>query len=106
MDNLYKSIVLDLGANFNPEDEEVLRGIIDDTTNDALMASHRNSKVDRNEQIKILKSNIKKAVKTIYLQRGTEDVSSSNDGGVSNSYVNAIDIMKQDIINEGKRLLS
>jgi hypothetical protein len=102
---IQNEIIAELGEMFNPDDTNVLKGILEDVINDALYVSNRQYKQDDEEQITILKSNIKKAVKTIYLQRGTEDVRSESTSGISKTYDIAMETMKQDIIRQNKRLL-
>lgn len=101
---ILKEIEADLSFNYYG-DEDVLKSLLDDVINDALFMSNRKNKTDRDNQLEILKSNIKKAVKSIYLQRGTEDVSSGSSNGESNNYSNAMEIMEKDIIRQNKRLM-
>lgn len=95
---LLRKIIADLASNFVPNDEIVLEDILTDVTSCALDISNR-------ESIKGLEYEIKKCVKSIYLQRGTEDVNSLNQSGRSASYVNPMEIMRNDIIKSGKRRL-
>ena len=107
--DLLNSIVADLGANFQRDDYELLGALLDDVINDALFVSNRDQLVESEEdlelQIKFLSSNIKKCVKSIYLQRGAEDVSLQSISGLSSSYDDAIETMKNNIIRTGKRIL-
>ena len=108
MKNTIKNeIIAELGEMYNTNDENVLKSILEDVINDALYVSNRQYKYnqDEDEQLTILKSNIKKAVKTIYLQRGTEDVISETQSGISKNYDIVMETMKQDIIRQNKRLL-
>ena len=98
-------IIAELGALYTDADATVLSNILDDVITDALYVSNRRYKSDNDNQLTILKSNIKKAVKTIYLQRGTEDVTSESQSGLSKTYDIAIETMKRDIIRENKRIL-
>lgn len=104
IDDLLEEIIADLADNYR-NDEDVLSSLLDDVINDALSISNRKFKSDKESQILILKSNIKKATKAIYLQRGTEDVSSSSESGISNTYDKVIETMTLDIIRQGKRIL-
>ncbi len=108
-ETLYEEIVRDLGVNFNEEDGNVLHDLIDDVIEDALLMSNRNVKVISEEtkeaHVIILASNIKKAVKTIYLQRGIEDVKSNSQSGLSNTYDDAMETMLRDIVRQNKRIL-
>lgn len=63
-------IIADLGNNYRAEDLGVLENIISDISSVALFISNRKS-------IDNLEFEIKEAVKSIYLQRGTEDVNST-----------------------------
>lgn len=107
-EDLLSSIVADLGANYR-DDSDVLGALLDDVINDALIISNRDrlvkTQVDEEKQIKFLSSNIRKCVKSIYLQRGAEDVSSQSISGLSSTYDKSIITMKDDIIKSGKRIL-
>lgn len=108
-ESIYEQVVRDLGVNYNVEDGNVLQDIIDDVINDALIMSNRDIKIIDDEsketQLDILASNIKKAVKTIYLQRGVEDVKSNSQSGLSNTYDDVMDTMLKDIVRQNKRVL-
>lgn len=103
---LLESIKADLNANYR-NDDEVLNDLFEEVLNDALFISNRTSlyQTKEEEQITILASNIRKCVKTVYLQRGSEDVTSQSLSGISNSYDDAIERMKADIVKQGKRRL-
>lgn len=104
-ETIKNEIIADLGALYTVSDATVLSNILDDVITDALYVSNRRYKSDNDNQLTILKSNIKKAVKTIYLQRGTEDVSQETQSGLNKTYDVAIETMKRDIIRENKRIL-
>lgn len=103
---LLESIKTDLDANYR-NDEDVLNELFEEVLNDALFISNRKSlySIADETQITILASNIRKCVKSIYLQRGSEDVASQSLSGISNTYDDAIERMKSDIIKQGKRRL-
>lgn len=103
--SILNEIKEDLSDNYR-NDDNVLSAILDDVITDALMISNRGHKLDVDNQLSILKSNIKKAVKTIYLQRGTEDVKSNGQNGLSNAYVSAVEEMGKDILRQNKRLFA
>ena len=106
--NLLSSIVADLGANYR-DDSGVLGALLDDVINDALIVSNRSHLVTSDEtleaQLDVLSSNIKKAVKSVYLLRGAEDVKSQSLSGLSSTYENAVETMLYDIIRSNKRIL-
>lgn len=110
-ENLRNSIIADLGANYYSDDNTVISALLDEVINDALFISNRDQLVNSNEistlesQLDVLSSNIRRAVKTIYLQRGAEDVKSQSLSGVSSTYDLAIESMKNDIIRSGKRIV-
>lgn len=91
-------IIADLGNNYRAEDSSILDTIIEDVTNQALSISNRKTS-------EVLEFEIKEAVKTIYLQRGTEDVISLNESGKSAAYKDAIQKLRTDIVSSGKRLI-
>lgn len=107
--DLLESIIIDLGANFK-DDEEVLSALLNEVVNDALFISNRDSlavasEEDLQQQLDYLSSNIRRAVKSIYLQRGAEDVTSQSLSGLSSVYDKTIQTMKDDIIKSGKRII-
>ena len=106
--DLLSSIMTDLGANYR-EDKEVLGALLEDVVNDALIVSNRRwlatDEKKLEAQLDVLSSNVKKAVKSIYLLRGAEDVKSQSLSGISSTYENAIETMTYDIIRSGKRIL-
>jgi hypothetical protein len=106
--NLLESIILDLGDNYR-NDNEIIGAILDEVVNDALIVSGRdqfsNTVSGLETQLDVLSSNIRKAVKSIYLLRGGEDVKSQSVSGMSATFENAIETMNYDIIRTGKRVL-
>ena len=101
-ENILNKIIEDLGENYSETDKNILKDILDDTILNALRISHRRNNEDN---IKTLIYEIKKCVKTIYLQRGTEDVSDLNESGKNSTYVDALDVLRRDIIKNGKRVI-
>lgn len=99
---MLNEIKADLGENYNTNDSEVLEKILEQTTANALFISNR-SKTDEN--IELLKFEIKDCVKKLYLQRGAEDVLNQSQSGLSSTYTNAYEDMRKDIIHNGKRII-
>lgn len=98
---IFEELVIDLADNFR-NDDNVLGDMLDDAIVDALSLSNR----PRNEaNLLLLKSNIKKCVKSNYLLRGSEDTSSSSLPGYSGTSADTIGEMRNDIVRQGKRLL-
>lgn len=91
-------IIEDLGANYRGDDI-VLRDIIDEVSSIASDISNR--KITD----KKLYPYIKTAVKSIYLARGGEGVSSINESGKSLTFDDAIEKMRNDIVKNGLRRL-
>lgn len=98
---MLEEIKKDLADNFHVGDEDILRQFIDETTIDALSLSNRKR---TKENIKLLESDIKKCVKSKYLQRGAEGSKLLSDSGVSTSFINPIETMREDIVKSGKRV--
>lgn len=92
-------IISDLGANYNKNDEEVLEDILNEVSSIASNISNRNKEDEK------LEPYIKKAVKAIYLCRGAEGVQSRSESGVSSSFEDTIDKMRNDIVKNGLRRL-
>lgn len=108
---LLTSIVNDLGANYYSDDANILSAILDEIVDEALFISNRSKLVDEedtetlNKQLTVLSANIRKCVKSIYLQRGSEDVKSQTLSGLNSTYENAIETLEADIVKSGKRIL-
>lgn len=103
--SLMTSIIADLGSNYRTEDADVLTDIYNEVVDNALRFSNRQFKTDRDAQIEILASDIRRCVKTIYLQRGAEDVSSQTQSGLASTYDDAMEKMRNDIYKGNKRIL-
>jgi len=91
-------IIAELGENYNTADEEVLESILNEVTTNALFISNRS-------EYKPLSREIKECVKTIYLQRGVEDTKSLSRSGISSTYKDAFEQLRNDIIRNGKRVV-
>lgn len=92
-----EKIINDLGANYNEKDEEVLEDILNEVSSIASNVSNRNKDDEK------LYPYIKKAVKAIYLCRGAEGKQSTSESGVSSSFEDIIDKMRNDIVKNGLR---
>ena len=68
----------------------------------ALQISNR-KQTDSN--INLLKTDIKKAAKTIYLQRGVEDTAQRTEKGLNSVFTDALDEMRSNIVKSGKRVV-
>ena len=88
----------DLADNYNPEDDDLLQSIIDEVTMSAF--SNRDETV---ENKKLLYSEIKHCVKSLYLQRGAEGSNSYSSGGKSTSFNDPFEELRRNIVNSGKR---
>lgn len=110
-EELLASIKTDLGENYHETTDNLLESILDEVINDALFISNRKFKIDSEDpstlssQLDILSSEIRRAVKSIYLQRGAEDVSSNSQSGISSSFDDVKQRLRDDIIKGGKRIL-
>lgn len=99
MSGILNEIISDLADNYR-EDEQVLQNILNDIITNALFLSNRKNTEDN---IRILKPEIKKATKSIYLQRGGEGTTGLNENGSSSSFTNALEELEKDIVRNGKR---
>lgn len=96
MENSIDKIVADLGTNYK-EDEEVLTDILEEVSSIASDISNRQKSDEK------LFPYIKKATKAIYLSRGSEGLSSRNEGSISTSFEDIIEKLRNDIIKSGLR---
>ena len=102
MNEIFEEVKRDLSVNFNANEVQVLQRIIDKVIANALFISNRSNNEDN---IELLKPEIEECVKTIYLQRGTEDVLNQSQSGLSNTFKNAMETLRNDIILNGKRII-
>jgi hypothetical protein len=91
-----EKIIADLGNNYRAEDSDILDNLIEDVTKQALFISSRKTSDG-------LEFEIKEAVKSLYLLRGTEDVESLSESGKSAKYKDVMKKLREDIISNGKR---
>lgn len=91
-----EKIIDDLGANYR-NDEEVLQDIVNEITSIASNISNRETSDEK------LYPYIKKAVKAMYLCRGAEGLKSKSESGISDSFEDIIDTLRNDIIKNGLR---
>ena len=99
---LLNNIIKDLADNYDDEDNEVIKELLDGTIANAFFISNRE---ETRENLKILFFEIKNCVKSLYLQRGTEDVNSLSESGKNSSFRSPVDEMRDAIIKNGKRKL-
>lgn len=90
-------IIAELGANYNVSDSGVLDTIINDMTTIASQNANLPTYDER------LRPYIKKAVKSAYLSRGAEGLSSRSEGSISSSYLEITEVLRQDLIKGGLR---
>jgi len=88
-------IIEDLGANYR-NDDRVLKEILEEVNSIAFSISHNKDEIQ-------LFPYVKKAVKAMYLCRGSEGLQNRNEGSISNTYEDIIDKLRNDIIKNGLR---
>lgn len=93
---MLEDIILELGAYYSDEDENMLTNILDEVTANALSFSNQADE-------SVLSLEIKQCVKSLYLRRGTEHDNSLNANGESASYIDAINELRNNIVKNGKR---
>lgn len=99
---MLQEIKSDLAENYHDSDDTVLQNMINDVTANALFIANReDTQTNRN----ILKYEIKQCVKSLYLQRGAEDVKGLSESGISSTYKDAMEELRHTIIRNNKRLL-
>ena len=94
---MLEKIKKDLGANYNQNDEEVLKEIIEEVSSIASNISNRKADDEK------LYPYIKKATKAMYLCRGAEGLQSRGEGSISSSYEDIIEKLRNDIVKNGLR---
>ena len=90
-----EKIIADLGDNYR-NDDEVLNEILEEISSIAFDISNNNNKEK-------LFPYVKKAVKAIYLCRGSEGLQSRSEGSISSLYEDIIEKLRNDIIKSGLR---
>lgn len=98
---LLNSLIRDLADNYINTDREVLKGLLEETIANAFFISNRQKTEDN---LTMLSFEIKNCVKSLYLQRGTEDVKNLSESGRSSTFKSPIDEMRNSIIRNGKRV--
>lgn len=94
---MLEEIKKNLGANYIENTDDVLQDIIKDITSIACDISNRNDEK--------LNPYIKTAVKSEYLARGAEGLTSRGEGSESSSFEDIINKMRNDIVKNGLRRL-
>lgn len=89
-------IIADLGANYK-NDKDVLEDILEQVSS---IASDISNRTKDNEK---LFPYIKKAVKSEYIARGAEGLTSRSEGSMSSSFEDTIDKLRNNIIKSGLR---
>jgi len=92
---MLEEIIEDLGDNYNDADEDILESIIERVTTVAQTLSNNESEE--------LNPYIKTCVKSEYLSRGGEGLSSLSESGKNSSFIDNIEKMRNDIIKAGLR---
>lgn len=98
MDDNIDKIIADLGANYK-DDKKVLNEIFEEVRSIASDISNRPE-----DDVKLF-PHIKKAVKAIYLSRGSEGLTNRSEGSISSSFEDVIDKLRNNIIKTGLRRL-
>lgn len=96
MDDNIEKIINDLGPNYRGDDD-VIEEILEEVSSIASDISNRQKEDTR------LFPYIKRATKAIYLCRGAEGMQSTNESGVSSSFEDIIEKLRNDIIKSGLR---
>ena len=97
---MLNEIINELGDNYNSSDMSVLEEILEEVTANALTISNKADTIDNKL---LLKTEIKACVKGIYLQRGAEGLNSLSERGISSSFNDCMEKLRNDIIKNGKR---
>lgn len=97
---LLDNIIKDLAENYYDSDNAVLKELLDETIANAFFISNRQ---ETRDNLKLLSFEISNCVKSLYLQRGTEDVKSLGESGKSASFKTPVAEMRDAIIRNGKR---
>lgn len=98
---MLEEIKLDLADNFRIGDDEILQEYIDRVTTDALSISNREETEDN---VNLLKSEIKQCVKGLYLQRGGEGSKGISDNGLNTTFTDCYEDLRKNIVKAGKRV--
>ena len=98
---MLEEIKTDLADNFREGDDDILQEYIDRVTADALSISNREETEDN---INLLKSEIKQCVKALYLQRGGEGSKGISDNGLNSTFTEPYKNLRENIVKSGKRV--
>lgn len=95
---MLEKIKKDLGANYNENNDEVLKEIIEEVSSIA-------SDISNNKDVDKLFPYIKRAVKAEYNARGTEGLLSRTEGSISSQFEDIIEKLEKNIIKARLRRL-
>lgn len=100
-------IIAKLGANYNSTDSTVLENIVKEVIIQASFISNRDITIgdDADNNLKLLSPEIMDAAIIAYENRGVENVKSQSSLGESNTFVDYIEKLRNDIIKNGKRII-
>ena len=93
------SIKSNLGANYREDDDQILEEIFDEVSSIASNISNRSTDDEK------LFPYIKKATKSMYLSRGAEGIKSKSESGVSDTFEDIVEVLRNDIVKNGLRRL-
>lgn len=105
--------IANLGANYKPEDQDVLTYILKGIITSASYISNRDIELYAEDGTTEIDSDnlyqlcfeIMTAATSAYLDRGVENVKSQNELGQSNTFVDFQEKLRNDIIKNGKRII-
>ena len=99
-------IISKLGENYRSEDVEVLGNLLKEKINQASYISNREIDLTKSDDnLKLLSPEIVEATIIGYQERGTEYTKSQSELGVSNTFIDVDELLRDRIIKNGKRVM-
>lgn len=99
-------IISKLGENYNSSDQNVLENILKEKINQSSYISNREIDIEKeDDNLKLLSPEIIEATIIGYQERGTEYTRSQSELGVSNTFIDVDELLRNRIIKNGKRVM-
>lgn len=105
-DEILQIIKNKLGNNYQTTDNDILESILKNIINDASFISNREINLESADiNLKILSPEIIEATIISYQERGVEYTKSQSELGMSNTFIDPIEFLRDRIVKNGKRVI-
>lgn len=99
-------VITKLGDNYKTTDSDVLNNILTEKINQASFFSNREINIEESDDnLKLLSPEIVEATIIGYQERGVEYTKSQSELGMSNTFIDVNELLRNNIIKNGKRVI-